>query len=118
MNWSVPSFWQVWPGVCPWMIGAAGAVEQAAIRTGARKAILRIDAFLLGLNHPVHLKFPVLDAEGEPAFNQIDRVLPELLVSPARKDIQVFAHSSCESFKLVRAGDQPSGDAGLLGTDL
>src|SRR5437868_498594 len=74
-NCSVPASWQVWPGVSPWITGAAGAVEQAASSAAAVRAVLRIDGLLFPLNHPAHLEFPIFDGEGEPPFDQVERVL-------------------------------------------
>src|SRR5260221_12889472 len=87
INRSVPVFWQVWPGVSPWIGVVAGAVEQAASRAGANSTALCIDG-LRGLNDPAHLEFPVLDRKGEAAFDQVERVLAELFVAPARQDLE------------------------------
>src|SRR5439155_24444961 len=106
------------PGVTPWTGVGAGAVEQAASRAGATRAILRIDRLLRLCNHPAHLEFPVFDGEGEATLDQVDRVLTELLVAPARQDIEILAHSGGERLEVVGAGDEPRRDSGLLGADL
>src|SRR4051794_5564248 len=118
MKRSVPAALQVWPGVTPWTGVAAGAVEQAASSAGARRTILRIDWLLRVHNHPAHLQFPALDGEGHPSFDEIERVLAELLVAPARQDAEVLAHSGGERLEIVRAGDETRCDAGFLGANL
>ena len=79
-------------------------------------ATLRIDRFLLG--DTAHLELAVLDREGEAALDQVERVLAELLIAPARQDVEVLADARGERLELVRTGDQPRRDAGFLGTDL
>src|SRR4051812_10339156 len=116
MNRSVPAGLHVWPGVSPWTTGSAGAVEQADSRAGARRTTLRIDRLVF--RDSAHLELAVLDREGESPFDKVERVLAELLIAPAGKDIEVLAHSGGERLELVGAGDQARCNPGLLGPDL
>ena len=70
------------------------------------------------LCNSAHLELSVLDREGEAAFDQIERVLAELLIAPAGEDIEVLAHAGCEGFEVVGTGDQPGRDARFLRADL
>ena len=74
---------------------------------------------LLGwFNHSAHLQFSVYDGEGEPPFNQVDRVPAELFVAPAAQDFEVLAHARRQRLEIIRARDQPRRDARLLRADL
>ena len=95
----------------------AGAVAQATSSSRARSSEPTHRPSPL-LDHPAHLELAVLDREGEPAFDEVERVLAELLVAPALKDIEILADAGGERFEVVRASDQASRDAGLLRADL
>src|SRR5690348_14556202 len=112
MNRSVPAVVQVWPGVWPWIGiagGAAGAVEQPKSSAGARSETLRIDRLLL--MNPAHLELAVLDCEGEASFDQVERVLAELLVAPTAEDVQVAPHAGSKRLEIVGPRDEAGGDA-------
>src|SRR6476620_6070591 len=73
---SAPAALQMCPGTVPWTFDWGGTVAQAARASGAiNRAGLGIDALLL--DHPAHLQFSILDGEGEPSFDQVQRVLAE-----------------------------------------
>src|SRR5690348_13387917 len=86
MKLSVPAALQIRPGTVPCITGCAGAVEQAARSAGVSINNLRIDGLLNGLGNPAHLELAVLNCEGKPAFDQVERVLPKLFVAPSRED--------------------------------
>src|SRR5260221_14598516 len=114
----VPSVRHLWPGVTPCTGIAPGglAVAQAASIAGTNSRDLRIDRFVRG--NPVHHEPAVLDPEREPAFDQIERVLAELLVTPAGQDLEVLAHSGGERLEVVRSGDELRCNTRFLGADL
>jgi hypothetical protein len=62
---------------------------------------------------PAHLELAVLDRESEAALDQVERVLAELLVTPAAQDIEVFADAGGERLQIIRAGDKSRCDAGV-----
>src|SRR5690348_14593353 len=96
--------------------GGGGLVEQAASSAGARASRrLRIDGLLV--RDTAHLELSILDGEGEPALDEIERVLAEFLVAPAAQDVEVLAHAGGKGFEVVRPGDQARGNAGFLGAD-
>jgi hypothetical protein len=77
---------------------------------------VRIDGLLL--NDAAHLELSIFDREGEAPFDEVERVAAELLVAPAAEDAQVLAHARRERLQIVRARDQPWGDARFLGANL
>src|SRR3954454_13449715 len=91
MKRSVPLGSHLWPGVtpCTGIVPTGLALAQAASNAGAKNRVLRILRLLHGGSS--HLKPAVLDPEGEPALDQVDRVLAELFVTPAGQDIEVLA---------------------------
>src|SRR5436305_6779761 len=118
MKRSVPFASHLWPGVtpCTGIVPTGLALAQAASNAGAKNRVLRI----LRLLHrgSSHLEPAVLDPEGEPALDQVDRVLAELFVTPAGQDIEVLADAGGKRFEIIGAGDQSRGDPGFLGADL
>src|SRR6185369_8532711 len=97
-------------------MGSAGAVEQATSRAGASRAALRIDRLLL--RDSAHLQLAVFDRKGESPFDEVEGILAEFLVAPAREDVEVLANPRRERLEVVRAGDQAGGDSSLLRADL
>ncbi len=90
-----------------------------------RRAVLVVERpdrgrFGLGLRLAVdagHLEAALLDAEPEPALDQLERVAAEHLVAPAFEHRQL-AHAGGERLELLGAGQQPRGDVDLAGADL
>src|SRR4051812_35801528 len=82
-----PAALQMRPGISPRSGGCA--VAHAPSTNVAAIAALRINGF--AHDHAAHLELAVLDAEGEAAFDEIERVLAELLVAPPRQDVEVLA---------------------------
>src|SRR5438128_8145756 len=90
MNLSIPAVLHLCPGVCPWIaIGCGGppwtgcadvSVVQAESGSASKKRSLCIDPLLLG--DAIHLELAILDAKREPSFDEIERVLAELLKAP------------------------------------
>src|SRR5205814_7029997 len=79
------------PGVTPWTgiasAGAAGGLAtHAASKAVPRLKALRIDR--LFRHDSVHLEPAVLDPERESSFDQVEGVLAELLIAPARQDFE------------------------------
>src|SRR6476659_10145295 len=112
-----PAASQTRPGVTP-CTGVAGEDAQAASNAGARRSALRIDSLLLLDDEAAHLELAVLDREREAALDQIERVLAEFLIAPARENLEVLADSGRERLELVGAGDELGGHPGFLGADL
>src|SRR4051794_9536511 len=100
MKRSVLSALQVWPGVSPWITDWGGAAAQAASSAGASNRTLRIDGLLLG--NAAHLQLAVDDGEGEPPFDQVERVFAELLEAPATQDAEVGTHTGGQRLQVVR----------------
>src|SRR3954453_12397852 len=118
MNRSVPAALQVWPGVSP-LTGVAGADEQADSRASAsRETLLRIDGLHCLFEDAAHLQLPILNRESEPPLDQIERILAELLVTPAFENPEVLADSGGERLQVVGPSDQPRSNSGFLGAYL
>jgi hypothetical protein len=60
-------------------------MAQADTSAGSTSAILRIDRLIL--HDAAHLELSVFDREGQSPLDKVERVLAELLESPAAQDI-------------------------------